>query len=163
MAGATNSRSIFLTSSADGAPAVSRFDTKWAYDFYNKSESIVIQKAQYAFCEWKNELKENQRLDNRRKADLSELWTGVYQIIGFYSVFQGVIYQGVTAMSSILTCGFYRIPVILSVLALAATILSIYMKLSSVVHLSASLYKDSTQGMVREAFSPICLSNHFVQ
>lgn len=138
-----------LHKGTSGAYAERTLKTKWDYDFYNnRSETASIQKAQFAYCTWKEALRDNRELEDRKKGDLGELWTGVYQIIGFYSVFQGVIYQGTTAMSSILSCTFYRIPVILSVLASAATILGIYVKFSAVLDLNASLYDDVKQGKV---------------
>lgn len=129
------------------------FIGRWSYDSNNNMPGGVIseavRKAQFALSMWTAELITIREKQDRKKEELREYWTGVYQIIGFYSVFQGVIFQGVTTMSSLLRCGFYKVPVILSVLASAATFLGIYLKFDKVLKQTRSLYDDYGVDKVR--------------
>lgn len=90
--------------------------------------SINARKLKLAWSYWNELVKEEQgRLDNK-KTEAKDLKTEVYQLIGFYSVFQGVLFQGVSVLQHVHGCDFSPLPISLSILTSVATILGVIYK-----------------------------------
>ncbi|KAG0563671.1 hypothetical protein KC19_8G049800 [Ceratodon purpureus] len=143
---------VYIGTSGIGGGLHKDIRNKWSFDYTNNlgcpdsdPKTQAIKLAQFAYFHWSEKLKESQQLEDRKKNDRRDYQTEIYQIIGFYSVFQGVIFQGVTSMASNLECGFYKIPVILSVIASAATFVGIYAKFNNIADLNLSINEDKIQ------------------
>ena len=115
----------------------------------NPSEDLEIKKIQYAFYVWKIDSKDLDKQIQGFKSDIKDGWTDVYQLIGFFSVFQGVLFQGLTQLTSQLSCEFYKIPFTLSVLASVATIAGAHVKLSKVRGYRKAFFSAKLRSKVR--------------
>jgi hypothetical protein len=118
---------------------------------YEKNPSIdpEIKKIQYAFYIWKTDSKDTDSQIDGFKSDIKDGWTDVYQLIGFFSVFQGVLFQGLTQLTSQLSCEFYKIPFTLSVLASVATVTGAHVKLSKVRGYRKAFFRAKLRSKVR--------------
>jgi hypothetical protein len=77
----------------------------------------------------------------------------LYQLIGFYSVFQGVVLTAV-AQTSLMQCQQSWIPVSLSLLASIATIVSVYIRLKNYSDHRKALEEETAISKVRAFLSP---------
>ncbi|KAG0632512.1 hypothetical protein M758_1G333200 [Ceratodon purpureus] len=89
-----------------------------------------LHKLKVALTTWKEERQRYKGEQESRKAEIRESKTEIYQMIGFYSVLQGVLFQGVSSMAK-LESGWkiFIFSATLSVLASAATIGVVDLKL----------------------------------
>ncbi|KAG0602494.1 hypothetical protein M758_10G018100 [Ceratodon purpureus] len=89
-----------------------------------------LHKLKVALSTWKEERQESKKEQESRKAEIREAKTDIYETIGFYSVLQGVLFQGVSSMHRIESCSkIFSFSATLSVLASAATIGVVGLKL----------------------------------
>ncbi len=109
----------------DSVPKLNRILTEWENRF--EVSSLRIEKKSTRSINAKNEL---------------------YQLIGFYSVFQGVVLTAVAQTSHI------QCPVLLSLLASIATIVSVYIKLESYSRHRKALEEETADSKVRAFLSP---------
>ena len=101
-----------------------------------------------------------ERVDRREKR-LEDLTNQVFNLVGFFSVFQGVILTAVTQLATSVTtqlgtqrqarplCGKVWVPVILSALAAFVTILSVLIKFKHLYALDNSLNQEKYNQTVR--------------
>jgi len=114
----------------DSVPKLKRILTEWEKRF--EVSSLRIEKKNTRSINAKNEL---------------------YQLIGFYSVFQGVVLTAV-AQTSLMQCQQSWIPVSLSLLASIATIVSVYIKLKNYSDHRKALEEETAISKVRAFLSP---------
>jgi len=118
-------------------------DNRWELDATNPGGlPDDLRKKQFAYRIWREDFERNQKREDGKKSEIKDTWTEVYQLIGFDNVFQGVWFQGVTQLAERQGCHFSIIPIILSVLVSFATIVAVYLKISKVRDLEASLVGD---------------------
>ena len=65
---------------------------------------------------------------DRREAYLGNGWKGVFNVVGFFSVFQGVVLTAVSQLKSDTSCGIIWFPVILSIIACVVSIVGLRIK-----------------------------------
>jgi len=114
----------------DSVPKLKRILTEWEKRF--EASSVRIEKKSTRSINAKNEL---------------------YQLIGFYSVFQGVVLTAV-AQTNLIQCQQSWGPVSLSLLASIATIVSVYIKLKDYSEHSKALEEEIADSKVRAFLSP---------
>jgi hypothetical protein len=114
----------------DSVPKLKRILTEWEKRF--EVSSLRIEKKNTRSINAKNEL---------------------YQLIGFYSVFQGVVLTAV-AQTSLMQCQQSWIPVSLSLLASIATIVSVYIRLKNYSDHRKALEEETAISKVRAFLSP---------
>jgi hypothetical protein len=114
----------------DEVPKLKRSLTEWEKRF--EVSSLRIEKKNTRSINAKNEL---------------------YQLIGFYSVFQGVVLTAV-AQTNLIQCRQSWGPVSLSLLASIATIVSVYIKLKDYSQHRKDLEKETAISQVRASLSP---------
>jgi hypothetical protein len=114
----------------DNVPKLKRILTEWEHRF--EVSSLRIEKKSTRSINAKNEL---------------------YQLIGFYSVFQGVVLTAV-AQTSLIQCQQSWGPVSLSLLASIATIVSVYIKLKNYSEHRKALEEETADSKVRALLSP---------
>jgi hypothetical protein len=114
----------------DSEPKLKRILTEWEKRF--EVSSLRIEKKSTRSINAKNEL---------------------YQLIGFYSVFQGVVLTAV-AQTSLIRCQQSWGPVSLSLLASIATIVSVYIKLKNYSDHRKALEEETAISKVRAFLSP---------
>jgi len=114
----------------DSVPKLKRILTEWEKRF--EASSVRIEKKSTRSINAKNEL---------------------YQLIGFYSVFQGVVLTAV-AQTNLIQCQQSWGPVSLSLLASIATIVSVYIKLKDYSEHRKALEEEIADSKVRAFLSP---------
>jgi len=114
----------------DSVPKLKRILKEWEKRF--EVSSLRIEKKSTRSINAKNEL---------------------YQLIGFYSVFQGVVLTAV-AQTSLIQCQQSWGPVSLSLLASIATIVSVYIKLKDYGDHRKALEEETAISQVRAFLSP---------
>lgn len=93
-----------------------------------------------ALEEWERKEKKFLSRSERKSKESAGLQTEIYSLIGFYSVFQGVVLVAVSqAQPTVLQCRKFWIPVVLSVLASVVTFAGILQKHSEIKELKTSL------------------------
>lgn len=97
----------------------------------SNTEDAHLRKVWFALKTWRakyNDLKS--RLDGKN-GDIKDMKSDMYQLIGFFSVFQGVLFQGVTSFTN--GCEFRFIPMALAVATTLGTIFGVYHKFSDLL------------------------------
>ena len=101
-----------------------------------------------------------ERVDRREKR-VEDLTNQVFNLVGFFSVFQGVILTAVTQLSTSVTtqlgaqrqarplCGKVWVPVILSALAAGVTVVSVLLKFKHLYTLDESISEEKYYQKVR--------------
>jgi hypothetical protein len=85
----------------------------------------------------------------------------VYQLIGFFSVFQGVVLTAV-AQASQLHCHTCWIPISLSILASVVTIAGVIQKLDQIKDFQKTVHSEEDSLKVWHLFSEILLTTEFL-
>ncbi|KAG0581977.1 hypothetical protein KC19_3G025100 [Ceratodon purpureus] len=94
-----------------------------------------------ALEEWERKEKLFSSRVERKSTKVGNLKNEVYQLIGFFSVFQGVVLTAVS-QSNLLHCNNKVYPIILSVLASAVTIAAIAQKLIQISSFQKTIYSE---------------------
>jgi hypothetical protein len=97
----------------------------------------------------------------RKKNKVAELKNEVYQLIGFFSVFQGVVLTAVTQASQ-LHCHTRWIPISLSILASVVTIAGVIQKLDQIKDFQKTVHSEEDSLKVWHLFSEIFLTTEFL-
>jgi hypothetical protein len=95
----------------------------------------------------------------RKKSKVADLKNEIYQLIGFFSVFQGVLLTAVS-QSSLLHCNNLWSPILLSVVASVVTIFGAVQKLRHIEGFQETIHSEEQSMKVchsRSTFSPTCL------
>ena len=92
---------------------------------------------------------------------VAEFKNEVYQLIGFFSVFQGVLLTAV-AQASQLHCPTRWIPISLSILASVVTIAGVIQKFNQISHTQQFKYATGLSLKVWHLFSEILLTIEFL-
>jgi hypothetical protein len=95
----------------------------------------------------------------RKKKKVANLKNEIYQLIGFFSVFQGVLLTAVS-QSSLLHCNNLWSPILLSVVASVVTIFGVVQKLRHIEGFQETIHSEEQSMKVchsRSTFSPTCL------
>ncbi len=90
---------------------------------------------------WERDLHVKQKRIDRKEAQSNQLKNEVYQLVGFFIVFQGVLYTAV-AQAQVLRCHNWPTVFVLSLLASAAAILGVSQKLSELRALRRTIEKE---------------------
>ncbi|KAG0631174.1 hypothetical protein M758_1G233400 [Ceratodon purpureus] len=77
------------------------------------------------------------RLD-KKKTDVASVWNEIYQLIGFYSAFEGLLFTAV-AQASTLTCKNWPFPLVLSLLATIFIIVGVIQKFGTIFYLKQNI------------------------
>jgi hypothetical protein len=96
---------------------------------------------------------QQKRID-RKEAQSNQIKNEVYQLVGFFIVFQGVLYTAV-AQAQVLRCLNWPTVFVLSLLASAAAILGVSQKLSQLRALRRTIEKEEHMPKVTLLFSLI--------
>ena len=96
----------------------------------------------------------------RKKSKVAELKNEVYQLIGFFSVFQGVVLTAV-AQASQLHCYSRWIPISLSILASVVTIAGVIQKLDQISAFQKTVHSEEQSLKVCHLFSAILFTTKF--
>lgn len=124
----------------------------WELDVVQNSGSGVTEedkRKQFAFKIWKEDFVNLQKREDSKKSDLKDTWTDVFQLIGFFNVFQGVWFQGVTQLApQVASCRASILPIVLSVLVSIATIIGVHVKLARIFTLKKAFAKDRLDSKV---------------
>ena len=102
-------------------------------------ESQPIYKA--ALDEWQQNAKSHLSKAERKTLKVESLKKEIYNLIGFYSVFQGVLVTA-SCQSSLLQCREVGFPIILSFCASVAALFGILQKFDKIHELDSSIFKD---------------------
>ncbi|XP_024364972.1 uncharacterized protein [Physcomitrium patens] len=135
-----------VAGSGDGSGAVADSDTdkeditarnqikilRWIESSTRHKKALEFWEAQDNLC--------TRRVDNKRKQSLA-LKNEVYQLIGFYSVFQGVLLTAVS-QSNLLHCNNWGFPFSLSLLASCSAIVGVYLKFAAVWELEKTIESE---------------------
>lgn len=97
----------------------------------SRSEEAHIKKVKFALETWRAQYKELKNRQDGKNGDIKDMKSDMYQLIGFFSVFQGVLFQGVTQLS--IACRFRYIPMALSVAATVGTIFGVFLKFTDLL------------------------------
>ncbi|XP_024360961.2 uncharacterized protein [Physcomitrium patens] len=79
--------------------------------------------------------------NDRRRKQISYCQTEIYQLVGFYSVFQGVLFTAV-AQSTNLKCNNRWTVILLSALASVVIVIGVFLKLKSIKEFKDLIYDD---------------------
>ncbi|CAK9874170.1 unnamed protein product [Sphagnum jensenii] len=90
---------------------------------------------------WERDLHVQQKRLDRKEAQSNQIKNEVYQLVGFFIVFQGVLYTAV-AQAQVLRCLNWPTVFVLSLLASAAAILGVSQKLSQLRALWRTIEKE---------------------
>ncbi len=90
---------------------------------------------------WERDLHVQQKRIDRKEAQSNQIKNEVYQLVGFFIVFQGVLYTAV-AQAQVLRCRNWPTVFVLSLLASAAAILGVSQKLSQIRALRRTIEKE---------------------
>ncbi|KAH9564396.1 hypothetical protein CY35_04G023800 [Sphagnum magellanicum] len=90
---------------------------------------------------WERDLHVQQKRIDRKEAQSNQIKNEVYQLVGFFIVFQGVLYTAV-AQAQVLRCRNWPTVFVLSLLASAAAILGVSQKLSQLRALRRTIEKE---------------------
>ena len=96
----------------------------------------------------------------RKKSKVAELKNEVYQLIGFFSVFQGVVLTAV-AQASQLHCPTRWIPISLSILASVVTIAGVIQKLDQISAFQKTVHSEEQSLKVCPLFSATMFTTKF--
>lgn len=108
--------------------------------------------------DWERNFKMSlERVENKRTRTMN-LKNELYQLIGFYSVFQGVVLTAVAQASS-LKCQTVWGPALLSALASLATLFSFHNKVTEYHSMKVDLKKEEDDAKVRRCTFLASLSN----
>lgn len=97
----------------------------------SSDELTHIRKVRFALKTWRAQYKELKSQQDGKNGDIKDMKSDMFQLIGFFSVFQGVLFQGVTQLS--IACEFRYIPIALSVAATLGTIFGVSLKFSDLL------------------------------
>jgi hypothetical protein len=97
----------------------------------SSSEQTHVRKVRFALKTWRAQYKELKSRQDGKNGDVKDMKSDMYQLIGFFSVFQGVLFQGVTQLQ--IACKFRYIPIALSVAASLGTIIGVSLKFSDLL------------------------------
>jgi len=138
---------------ADDRWEIGYTDNLWELDStVNSGVDPEDKKKQYAFQVWREDFVNTGIRIDSKKNDIRDGWTEIYQLIGFFSVFQGVLFQGVAQLRTELSCRFYKIPITLSVLASVATCVGAHVKLAKVREYQKAVFRDKLRSKVLHVF-----------
>jgi hypothetical protein len=101
---------------------------------------------------WERDLHVQQKRIDRKEAQSNQIKNEVYQLVGFFIVFQGVLYTAV-AQAQVLRCRNWPTVFVLSLLASAAAILGVSQKLSQLRALRRTIEKEEHMPKVTLLFS----------
>lgn len=90
---------------------------------------------------WRNEVRVLQKRIDRKEQQSSQIKNEVYQLMGFFIVFQGVLYTAV-AQAQVLDCRNWSTVFVLSVLASAAAIAGVTQKLLQLEDIQRTIKKE---------------------
>ncbi|CAK9207927.1 unnamed protein product [Sphagnum troendelagicum] len=90
---------------------------------------------------WRNEVRVLQKRIDRKEQQSSQIKNEVYQLMGFFIVFQGVLYTAV-AQAQVLDCRNWSTVFVLSVLASAAAIAGVTQKLLQLEDIQRTIKED---------------------
>lgn len=153
MSGSHYTESHFEREYADDQWEIGYTDNLWELDHTNNPvTSEEDKKKQFAFQAWREDFKNTEDEIESKKNDMRDSWTEIYQLIGFFSVFQGVLFQGVTQLTSQLSCRFYKVPITLSVLASVATCVGVHVKLAKVREYQKDFFRRKLRSKVLLVF-----------
>jgi hypothetical protein len=112
-----------------------------------------VPKLKRILTEWDNRFEVSSARIEKKSTRSINAKSELYQLIGFYSVFQGVVLTAV-AQTSLIQCQQPWGPVSLSLLASIATIVSAYIKLKSYSQHRKALEEETADSKVRASLSP---------
>jgi hypothetical protein len=151
LGGDVDARSPLLSSGNGGGHGPARADPESLAEMEIKSRIWIKEKGNEVFREaletWqaKDKLFAS-RVDKKRKQS-SSLRNEIYQLIGFYLVFQGVLMTAV-AQSNYLTCHNWWTAFCLSLLASVVTVGGVIQKFRSVISLEKTIASEGYSRMV---------------
>ncbi len=90
---------------------------------------------------WRNEVRVLQKRIDRKEQQSSQIKNEVYQLVGFFIVFQGVLYTAV-AQAQVLDCRNWSTVFVLSLLASAAAIAGVTQKLLQLEDIQKTIKKE---------------------
>ena len=123
-------------------------DNLWDLDASeNPVDDLNAKKKQFAYKIWKEDFINIQKREDSKLSEIKDLLSGIYQLIGFYSVFR-VWFQGVAQLAPQTKCRASIIPIILSVLVSIATIIGLHLKLVKLFEVKKALFKDKLDSKV---------------
>ena len=111
-----------------------------------------------ALEDWKGKEKLFKLRVERKSSEVSSLKNEVYQLLGFFSVFQGVVLTAV-AQSNLLHCNNQWSPITLSVLASVVTVCAIIQKLLQISSLLNIIHSEEKSLKVCVAAFPVSLNS----
>ena len=104
-------------------------DTSYGNAAARRHEVEVTPLLKLHLQDWEDEKKQQLASVESYRGRCDATKSDVYRLMGFYFVFQGVVFTAVSS-SSRLTCQTSFLPVVLSALASIATVVSIHLKLT---------------------------------
>jgi len=113
----------------------------------SSSEQTHVRKVRFALKTWRAQYKELKSRQDGKNGDVKDMKSDMYQLIGFFSVFQGVLFQGVTQLQ--IACKFRYIPIALSVAASLGTIFGVSLKFSDLLDIQERSNGDAISIKVR--------------
>jgi hypothetical protein len=113
----------------------------------------TVPKLKRILTEWENRFQVSTLRIEKKSTRSINAKNELYQMIGFYSVFQGVVLTAV-AQTSLIQCQQSWGPASLSLLASIATIVSVYIKLKSYSQHTKALEEERVDSKVRASLSP---------
>ncbi|KAG0589501.1 hypothetical protein KC19_1G024700 [Ceratodon purpureus] len=121
-----------IDTSPNQGPAKANSDYQWELDFHNNpGKTDSVKKIQCIYYYWGKDFKNTEKKASNAKNDMKGSWTDIYALVGFFSVFQGVLFESATQLATE-SCRFSVIPVTLSVVGSAASIAAAWYKLLEV-------------------------------
>jgi hypothetical protein len=112
-----------------------------------------VPKLKRILAEWENRFQVSSLRIEKKSTRSINAKSELYQLIGFYSVFQGVVLTAV-AQTSLIQCQQSWGPASLSLLVSIATILSVYIKLKSYSEHRKALEEETSDSQVKALLSP---------
>ncbi|KAG0628394.1 hypothetical protein M758_1G023500 [Ceratodon purpureus] len=116
----------------DNKVGIETSDYQWELDFHNNpGKTDLVKKIQCTYYYWRKDFKNTEKQASSANNDMKESWTDIYALVGFFSVFQGVLFQSATQLATE-SCRFSIVPVTLSVVGSAVSIAAAWYKLLEV-------------------------------
>lgn len=94
-------------------------------------EDPHVRKVRFALETWRAQYDVVKGRQDGKNGDIKDMKSEIYQLIGFFSVFQGVLFQGVSQLS--VACEFRIIPMVLSIAASLGTIFGVFLKFTDLI------------------------------
>lgn len=147
---ASRNQTVSDTGEANGDTRIDVEHNKYVKEATNLFEVETLEhnkKIKVALKNWELKRKEHENRLDRKEVRSGQCKNEVYQLVGYFVVFQGVMFTAV-AQSNMLFCKNVWSPVLLSVLASIATIAGVSQKLQSFQSLEVTIASEKQTAQV---------------